>query len=152
MSNISTRFLLHKIQKKVYPALLLDNHVFHYKNTQIYHSKITLYLPLAMNPQKPKLLDQVKDKVRLRNYSYRTEKSYVSWVKRYILFHNKQHPMDMGKPEVEAFLTHLAVQKNVAAATQNQALSALLFLYNDVLDRPIGYVDVLWAKKPKRFA
>jgi integron integrase len=103
-----------------------------------------------MNQQKPKLLDQVKDRVRLRNYSYRTEQSYVSWVKRYILFHDKQHPAEMGRPEVEAFLKHLAVEGNVAASTQNQALSALLFLYNEVLEKPIGYVDVLWAKKPKR--
>ena len=103
-----------------------------------------------MDQQKPKLLDQVRDKIRLRNYSYRTEQSYTSWVKRFILFHNKQHPMEMGKPEVEAFLKHLAVEDNVAASTQNQALSALLFLYNEVLEQPIGYVDVLWAKKPKR--
>ncbi|MEM7116605.1 MAG: integron integrase [Chloroflexota bacterium] len=103
-----------------------------------------------MSQHKPKLLDQVRETVRLRNYSYRTEQSYVSWVKRYILFHDKRHPLEMGKPEVEAFLKHLAVKQNVAASTQNQALSALLFLYNDVLERPIGYVDVLWAKKPKR--
>ena len=103
-----------------------------------------------MRQSKPKLLDQVKDKVRLRNYSYRTEQSYANWVKRFILFHNKQHPTDMGRPEVEAFLKHLAVESNVAASTQNQALSALLFLYNEVLEKPIGYVDVLWAKKPKR--
>ncbi|MCA9994449.1 MAG: integron integrase [Anaerolineales bacterium] len=100
--------------------------------------------------QKPKLLDQVKERIRLRNYSYRTEQSYVGWTKRYILFHDKKHPAEMGKPEVEAFLKHLALQRNVAASTQNQALSALLFLYNDVLEQPLGYVDVLWAKKPTR--
>ncbi len=103
-----------------------------------------------MSQQKPKLLQQVRDKVRLRNYSYRTEQSYVAWVKRYILFHDKKHPAEMGRPEVEAFLKHLAVEGNVAASTQNQALSALLFLYNEVLDMPLGYVEVLWAKKPKR--
>ena len=103
-----------------------------------------------MNEQKPKLLDQVRHAVRLRNYSYRTEQSYVAWVRRFILFHNKKHPCEMGKPEVEAFLKHLAVRQDVAASTQNQALSALLFLYKEVLEQPLGYVDVLWAKKPKR--
>lgn len=103
-----------------------------------------------MSQKKPKLLDQVREKVRLRNYSYRTEQSYVAWVKRYILFHDKKHPSEMGKQEVEAFLTHLAVKRDVAASTQNQALSALLFLYNEVLEQPLGYVDVMWAKKPKR--
>ncbi len=103
-----------------------------------------------MNTKKPKLLDQVRDHVRLRNYSFRTEKSYVSWVKRFILFHNKQHPNEMGKAEVEAFLKDLAVNRNVSASTQNQALSAILFLYNDVINKPIGYIDVLWAKKPKK--
>lgn len=88
--------------------------------------------------QKPKLLDQVRQKIRLRNYSYRTEKSYVHWIKRYIFFHDKRHPAEMGRAEVEAFLTHLAVEGNVAASTQNQALSALLFLYEHVLQQPLA--------------
>ena len=100
--------------------------------------------------QKPKLLDQVRQAIRLKNYSYRTEKAYVNWIKRYILFHQKQHPADMGPEQVEAFLTHLAVEGNVAASTQNQALSALLFLYSEVLKQPLGQVDVTWAKKPVR--
>lgn len=83
---------------------------------------------------KPKLLDQVRDKIRLRHYSIRTEQSYLDWTKRYILFHNKKHPKDMGAPQVEAFLTHLAVKRNVAASTQNQALNAILFLYKEVLE------------------
>lgn len=99
---------------------------------------------------KRKLLDRMRDAVRLKNYSYRTEKSYVRWVKRFILFHQKRHPQDMGKDEIKAFITHLAVEGNVAASTQNQALSALLFLYNEVLNQPIAYVDVTWAKKPVR--
>ena len=99
---------------------------------------------------KRKLLDRMRDAVRLKNYSYRTEKSYVRWVKRYILFHQKRHPQDMGKDEIKAFITHLAVEGNVAASTQNQALSALLFLYAEVLNKPIDYVDVTWAKKPTR--
>ena len=97
-----------------------------------------------------KLLDRVRDRIRLKNYSYRAEKSYVGWVKRYILFHQKRHPQEMGHKEVEAFLTHLAVEGNVAASTQNQALSALLFLYKEVLQQPLGLVDVTWAKKPLR--
>lgn len=100
--------------------------------------------------QKIKLLDQVRQKIRLKGYSYQTEKTYVDWIKRFILFHQKRHPAEMGKDEVEAFLTHLAVDKDVAASTQNQALSALLFLYRDVLNQPLDWVNVLWAKKPSR--
>jgi site-specific recombinase XerD len=100
--------------------------------------------------QKPKLLDRVRNALRIRNYAYRTEKSYVQWVKRFILYHDKRHPADMGKTEIEDFLRHLAVERHVAASTQNQALSAILFLYRDVLGQPIEWVDVPWAKKPKR--
>lgn len=74
----------------------------------------------------------------------------MQWNRRYILFHDKRHPADMGKQEVEAFLAHLAVERNVAASTQNQALSALIFLYTYVLNQPLGVVDVVWAQKPKR--
>jgi Phage integrase, N-terminal SAM-like domain len=84
------------------------------------------------NPPK-KLLEQVRDAIRLKHYSYRTEETYVSWIVRYILFHNKRHPKDMEVPEIEEFLTHLAVEGNVTAATQNQALIAILFLYRQVL-------------------
>jgi len=79
-------------------------------------------------PKPRKLLDRVRDMLRVKHYSIRTEKTYVSWIRRYILFHDKQHSKDMGAPEIEAFLTHLAVEENVAASTQNQALSALLFV------------------------
>ena len=85
---------------------------------------------VATTKKDRKLLDQLRDTIRLRNYSYRTEQSYVQWARRYILFHNKRHPKEMGRPEVEDFLRHLAVEGNVAASTQNQALSALLFLYS----------------------
>jgi integron integrase len=81
-----------------------------------------------------KLLDQVRDAIRLKHYSYRTEQTYIQWIRRYILFHNKRHPKDMGVPEIEAFLTYVAKQENVAASTQNQAFSSLLFLYRHVLD------------------
>jgi integron integrase len=103
----------------------------------------------AANP--PKLLDQVRDWIRLKHYSIRTETQYVQWVKRFILFHGKRHPRDMGAREVESFLTHLAVEGNVAAATQNQALSALLFLYREVLEMDLPWLgDVVRAKLPKR--
>jgi hypothetical protein len=81
----------------------------------------------------PKLLDRMRERLRLRHYSMRTEQQYVQWARRFILFHGKRHPAEMGAREVEAFLTHLAVTGKVAAATQNQALSALLFLYREVL-------------------
>jgi integron integrase len=107
-----------------------------------------------MQPSQPrpkKLLDQVRDAIRVKHYSYRTEQTYVQWIRRYILFHNKQHPKDMGVPEIEAFLTHLAVQGNVASATQNQALSALLFLYNEVLRQPLdGRIDAVRAKPSRK--
>ena len=86
-----------------------------------------------MTEKPKKLLDQVRDKLRLKNYSYATEKTYVGWIRRYILFHQKRHPAEMGKVEIEWFLTDLAVESNVAPSTQNQALHALLFLYRDVL-------------------
>jgi hypothetical protein len=82
---------------------------------------------------KRKLLDQVRDKIRVKHYSIKTEQSYVGWVKQYIFFHNKRHPLEMGKAEIEQFLTYLAVNKKVSPTTQNQAFSALLFLYLQVL-------------------
>jgi len=106
--------------------------------------------PLPPIPPKRKLLDQVRDAIRLKHYSYKTEQSYVAWIRRYILFHNKRHPQEMGTEEVEAFLTHLAVTENVAASTQNQALSAVLFLYRYVLQQPLTEnVDAIRAKRSK---
>lgn len=107
-------------------------------------------LPPA-NPTKPRLLDQVREAIRMRHYSYRTEEAYVGWIWRFILFHGKRHPAEMGKPEIEQFLTALAVKSNVAASTQNQALAALLFLYKDVLECDPGWLDeVVRAKRPQR--
>jgi len=101
--------------------------------------------------KQPKLLDMVRNKIRLKHYSIRTEEAYVSWIKRYIYFHHKRHPKDMGKKEIEAFLTDLAVRGNVAASTQNQAFSALLFLYDKVLNKDVfKNIDALRAKKPQR--
>jgi hypothetical protein len=100
-----------------------------------------------MNPQqpipapsdgKPKLLDRVRHHCRLRHLAQSTEKQYVMWIRRFILFHNKRHPLEMGKAEVSAFLTHLAVEGHVAASTQNQALAALLLLYREVLEGDCG--------------
>lgn len=81
----------------------------------------------------PRLLDQVRELIRIRHYSIRTEQAYVQWIRRFILFHGKRHPREMGGEELTAFLSHLATQRNVAASTQNQALNAILFLYRDVL-------------------
>ncbi len=83
--------------------------------------------------QKRKLLDMVRDKIRFKHYSYSTEKTYIHWIKHYIFFHNKKHPVEMGKEEIEAFLTFLATKKRVSPTTQNQAFSAILFLYKEVL-------------------
>lgn len=106
---------------------------------------------MAANTPPPKLLDQVRDVLRTKHYSIRTETQYLQWIRRFILFHNKRHPREMGAPEVEAFLTHLAVQRQVSASTQNQALSALLFLYRDVLDVDLPWLaDVTRAKRPQR--
>ncbi len=99
----------------------------------------------------PKLLDQVRDRIRVKHYSIRTETQYVQWIKRFILFHGKRHPQEMSAAEVEAFLTHLAVEGQVSASTQNQALSALLFLYKEVLAIDLPWLDnVVRAKQPKR--
>ena len=99
----------------------------------------------------PRLLNQVRDKIRVKHYSIRTEQAYTDWIKRFILFHKKQHPKDMGAGEVEQFLTHLAVAGKVSASTQNQAKSALLFLYRDVLSIDLPWLDeVVVAKNGKR--
>ncbi len=101
--------------------------------------------------QAPKLLDQVRGKIRLKHYSIRTEQAYVDWIKRFILHFGKRHPRELGAADVEAFLTHLAVAGNVAASTQNQAKSALLFLYREVLETELPWLDnVERARAPKR--
>ncbi len=94
------------------------------------------------NPPK-KLLDQVREAVRTKHYSSRTEQTYVEWIKRFILFHKKRHPAEMGAPEVQAFISFLAVERHVAASTQKQALSAILFLYRNVLNHPVEVPDIL---------
>ena len=114
---------------------------YNIKNFSGYHS--------VEKPPK-KLLEQVRDVIRLKHYSYKTEKSYVNWIKRYILFHNKRHPKEMNGKEIEDFLTHLAVKENVAASTQNQALNAILFLYKEVLKQELDLkVDAVRAKRSR---
>jgi integron integrase len=98
-----------------------------------------------------KLLDQVSELIRRKHYSIRTEQAYVSWIKRFILFHKKRHPLEMGKKEIEDFLSHLAVNLKVSASTQNQAFNALLFLYQQVLNKDLpDTINASRAKKPKR--
>jgi integrase len=100
---------------------------------------------------KPKLLDQVRQAIRTRHCSSKTEESYVHWIKRFIFFHNRRHPTEMGEKEIAQFLSNLASELHVSAATQNQASNALLFLYRDVLRKEIEYVDgVVRAKRPHR--
>ena len=101
--------------------------------------------------QPPRLLEQMRAVIRARHYSLRTEETYLGWVKRFILFHGKRHPRAMGAQEVQQFLSHLAVAGHVAASTQSQARSAILFLYQQVLKHDIGWLhDVVRAKQPQR--
>ena len=107
--------------------------------------------PPAPLIRSPRLLDRVRDAIRARHYSRRTENAYVGWIRRYIFFHGTRHPAEMGAPEITAFLSSLAVQGNVAASTQNQALSAVLFLYRDVLEQEVPWLDnVVRTKRPER--
>ena len=108
-------------------------------------------LPQRSLPDKPKLLEQVRHLLQARRYSSRTEEAYVAWIRRYILFHSKRHPIELGEQEISAFLSHLAVEDRVAASTQNQALSALLFLYKEVLHREIRFIaGVARARRPAK--
>ena len=101
------------------------------------------------SPNAPRLLDRVRDTIRRKHYSIRTEQAYVDWIKRFIFFHHKRHPAKLGATEVEAFLTHLAVDRKVSASTQNQAQSALLFLYREILGVELPWLDdVERAKRP----
>ena len=103
-----------------------------------------------MTQSAPKLLDQVRAKIRVLHYSIRTEDAYAAWVRRFILFHRKRHPLQMGKPELEAFLTHLAVDRKVSASTQSQAKAALIFLYQKVFELNLPWLDdVVVAKQPQ---
>ncbi len=99
----------------------------------------------------PRLLDRLRDAIKRRHYSRRTEEAYIHWTKRFIFFHGKRHPSELGEAEVTTFLNHLATDRKVAASTQNQALSALLFLYKEVLGSELNWLDgLVRAKRPKR--
>ena len=114
------------------------------------HENVTV--KCVHDPQpKPKLLDRAREIIRLKHYSIRTERTYLNWMRRYILFHHKRHPQEMGPAEIEAFLTHLAMAGNVARSTQNQAFNALLFLYREVLGQDVPWLQgVVRAKQPRR--
>ncbi|MBI4523896.1 MAG: phage integrase N-terminal SAM-like domain-containing protein, partial [Deltaproteobacteria bacterium] len=102
-------------------------------------------------PPRPRLLDQVRQAIRTRHYSYRTEKAYTHWINRFIFFHDKRHPTEMGEAEIGGFLSSLATDSHVSASTQDQALNALLFLDREIVKKDIGYVDgVVRAKRPHR--
>ena len=115
--------------------------------------QVPAFSPETSNAEKrpPKLLERLRIHLRTRHYSIRTEQAYVDWVRRFILFHDKRHPQDMGAVEVEAFLSYLAVERQVAASTQNQAKSALLYLYKQILGAELPWLDeVVQAKRPQR--
>jgi len=105
----------------------------------------------ASDPKPKKLLDQVSEALRTKHYSYRTEQTYIDWIKRYIIFHKKQHPKDLGVDEIRAFIAYLATDRKVATSTQNQALSSILFLYRTVLEQEINLSpDLINPSRPKR--
>jgi hypothetical protein len=100
---------------------------------------------------KPRLLDQVGQVIRVKHYSLRTEESYINWIKRFIFFHNKKHPIEMGKKEIGEFITHLAKNEKVSGSTHNQALCAILFLYKNVLRKELeNTISIYWSKRPKK--
>jgi len=101
--------------------------------------------------RQPKLLDQVRNRIRCKHYSIRTEQAYIEWIRKFIFYHGKRHPVEMGENEISAFLTYLAVKRKVAASTQNQALSAIVFLYREVIQRELGeFENLVRAKRPSR--
>ena len=105
----------------------------------------------SFTPKPGRLMDQVRETLRFYHYAYSTEKSYVQWILRYIRFNDRRHPKDMGKVEIERFLSHLAINRNVSAATQNLALNAILFLYKEVLKLPLDFeIRANRASKPRR--
>lgn len=103
-----------------------------------------------MPSSQPRLLDQLRHALRARHYSYRTEQTYTQWIRRYIIFNDMRHPREMGKVEIEAFLTHLAVSRRVSASTQNQAMSAILFPYHHVLEMEPEWLTEVVREKPSR--
>ena len=127
------------------------SNVYRLNRDRISASQPALTASASSSSAKPKLLDQVRQAIRRRHYSDRTEKAYTHWIKRYIFFHNKRHPLEMAESEIARFLSSLATEGRVSASTQNQALNALLFLYHEVLSKKIGLINgVVRAKRPQR--
>ena len=112
---------------------------------------IRVVMPISTTDKKPKLLTQLSQAIRSRHYSRKTEATYIRWIKRFIFFHHVRHPKDMAEPEINAFLTHLAVKEHVSASTQNQALCAIIFLYKYVLNRKIGDIGEVIRAKQSRY-
>ncbi len=125
--------------------------IYHFNRNRISPSDPAPTASVPSSAAKPKLLDQVRATIRTKHYSPRTEDTYVYWIKRFIFFHDKRHPVEMAEPEIAQFLSTLATVLKVSGSTQNQALNALLFLYHQVLGKEIGYVSgVVRAKKAPR--
>ena len=142
------------VDKQYTPLRLIPNHSGIANETPpVSHPSTwgTVQAGSMVDGRKPKLLDRVREAIRRRHYSLQTEKAYAHWIKRFIFFHKKRHPVEMGETEIGQFLSHLATEQHVSASTQNQALNALLFLYREVLEKPIGYINgVVRAKRPIR--
>jgi integron integrase len=142
------RFLEHVAHTEKDPLRALE--AAHEALTFLYHDVLHLLDGELPFPEPPRLLDRLRHALRVRHYSPRTEVCYVEWAERFIRFHGLRHPNTMGGPEIEQFLTDLAVNRHVAASTQNQALNALLFLYQQVLGLELPRLDAVRAKRPKR--
>jgi hypothetical protein len=117
-------------------------------STRSRHRTVCSFAKLLRPLQQPRLLDRVRAVIRARHYSRRTEKAYAAWIRRFILFHGKRHPTEMGAAEVTQLPSALVVDKDVAASTQNQALSAILFLYRDVLEQDLPWLDDVLPDRP----
>jgi len=144
----ATRFLEHVVrtEKQPLPALETARSALEL----LYGTVLGIDLGELPRPRPPRLLDQMSQVLRVRHYSPRTEACYLHWARQFILFHGKRHPRDLGAAEVEQFLTHLAVKGHVSASTQNQALNALVFLYQQVLEIDLGRFEAVRARRPKR--
>jgi integron integrase len=143
-----SRFLEHVVRSEKQPLPALES--ARSALELLYGTVLGIDLGELPRPRPPRLLDQMSQILRVRHYSPRTEACYVHWARQFILFHGKRHPRDMGAAEVEQFLTHLAVHGHVSASTQNQALNALVFLYQQVLQIDLGRFDAVRARRPKR--
>ena len=139
----------HQTRPRLFPKRLGVDHRSDRATHRSLHRAVSV--PHAPTGHRPKLLDQVREAIRMRHYSVRTEEAYVGWIKRFILFHGKRHPLEMGEDEITRFLSALAVHGHVSASTQNQALCALVFLYRHVLGQSLGWLDdIVRAKRPQR--